>query len=100
MARFFKQDFARIVRWETMGLLVGHDDLFLGIRCDAWDPHLYPERIKRDSFPLSGGDVECSVLAAFQLVQSDWGQPGLPGLGSVVDNTDTNSPKCLWREAY
>ncbi len=29
-----------------------------------------------------------SVLAAFQLVQSGWGQPELPGWGSVVYNTE------------
>ncbi len=39
-----------------------------------------------------GNDSESSVLAAFQLVQSGWGQPGLPGWGSVVDNTEMKGP--------
>ncbi len=37
-------------------------------------------------------DAECSVLEAFQLVQSGWGQPGLPGWGSVVDDTEVKCP--------
>ncbi len=31
-------------------------------------------------------------MAAFQLVLSGWGQPELPGWGSVVDNTETKGP--------
>ncbi len=31
-------------------------------------------------------------MAAFQLIQSGWGQPGLPGWDSVVDNTEVNGP--------
>ncbi len=48
--------------------------------------------VKRGGFELSGDDSESSVLAAFQLVQSDWGQPGLAGWGSVVDNTEMKGP--------
>ncbi len=66
-----------------MGLLVGHGGLILGLCCDARDPRLYPEGLKRGGFELSGDDAESSVLAAFQLAQSGWGQPGLPGWGSV-----------------
>ncbi len=70
-----------------MGLLVGHS-LLLNLRCNAPDSRLYPEGLKRGGFELSGDDSESSVLAPFQLVQSGWGQPGLPGWGSVVDNTE------------
>ncbi len=52
------------------------------------DSRLYPEGLKR------GDNAESSVLAAFQLVQSGWGQPGLPGWGSVVDNTEKGA--LLW----
>ncbi len=75
-----------------MGLLIGHGGLLLGLLCDAWDSHLYPEGLKRGGFELSGDDAECSALAAFQLVQSGWGQPGLPGWGSVADSTEMKSP--------
>ncbi len=44
--------------------------------------------LKRGGFELPGDDAESSALAAFQLVQLGWGQPGLPGWGSVVDNTE------------
>ncbi len=71
-----------------MGLLVGHGSLLLGLRCNARDFHLYPEGLKSGGFDLSGDDAESPVLAAFQLVQLGWGQPGLPGWGSVVDNTE------------
>ncbi len=83
-----KQCSPRVIRWETVGLLVGHGSLLLGLRCNARGSRLYPEGLKRDGFELSGDDAESSVLAAFQLVQSGWGQPGLPGWGSVVDSTD------------
>ncbi len=75
-----------------MDLLVGHGGLLLGLRCDARDPRLYPEGLKGGGFELSGDDVKSSVLVAFQLVQSGWGQPGLPGWGSVVDNTEMKGP--------
>ncbi len=71
-----------------MGLLVGHGSLFLGLRYNARDSRLYPEGLKRCGFELSSDDAENSVLAAFQLVQCGWGQPGLPGWGSVVDSTE------------
>ncbi len=71
-----------------MGLVVGHGCLMLGLRCNARDSRLYPEGLKRGGFELSGGDAESSVLAAFQLVQSGWGQPELPDWDSVVDNTE------------
>ncbi len=51
--------------------------------------------------PLSGGferfgdHAERSILAAFHLVQSVWGKPGLPGWGSVVDNTTMKGPIVL-----
>ncbi len=67
-----------MVHWETMGLPVGHGGLLLGLRCDTRDSRLYPEGLKRCGFELTGDDAESSVLAAFQLVQSGWGQPGLP----------------------
>ncbi len=47
---------------------------------------------RRFGFELSGDDAECSVFAAFQLVPSGWGHPGLPGWGSVVDNTEAKGP--------
>ncbi len=53
---------------------------------------LYPVGLKRGGFELPVDDAENSVLAALQLVQSGWGQPGLPGWGSVVDNTETKGP--------
>ncbi len=90
--RLFKQYFARIVHWETMDVLVGRGGLLLGLRCDARDSRLYPERLKRGGFELSCDDAECSVLAAFQLVQSGWGQLGLPDCGRVVDNTEVKGP--------
>ncbi len=68
-----------------MGLLVGHGSLLLNSR-------LYPEGLKRGGFELSGDDSGSSVLAPFQLVQSGWGQPGLPDWGSVVDNTEMKGP--------
>ncbi len=48
--------------------------------------------LKRGGFKMSGDDAETFVLAALQLVQSGWGQPGLPGHGSVVDNTQMKGP--------
>ncbi len=75
-----------------MGLLVGHGSLLLGLRGNARDSRLYPEDLKGSGFELSGDDAESSVLAAFQLVQSGWGQPGLPRWGSVVDNTEMKGP--------
>ncbi len=92
MARFSKQCFARMIRWETMGLLVGHGGLLLDLRCDAWDSRLYSEGRKRSGFELSDDEEGRSVLAAFQLGQSGWGQPGLPGRRSAVDNTDAKGP--------
>ncbi len=77
-----------MIRWETMGLLVGPGSLLLGLRCNARDSRLYPEGLKRGGFELSGDDAESPVLAAFQLVQSGCGQPGLPGWGSVVNDTE------------
>ncbi len=52
----------------------------------------HPKGHKTGGFELSGDDAESSVLAAFQLVQSGWGQPGMPGWGSVVDNTEMKGP--------
>ncbi len=76
-----------------MGLLVGHGSLLLlNLRCNARDSRLYLEALKRSGFVLSGDDSESSVLAAFKLVQSGWGQPGLPGWGSVVENTEMKGP--------
>ncbi len=86
--RPFKQRSARVSRWVSMGLLVNHGRLLLGLRCNARDSCLFPEGLKRGGLELSGDDAESSVLAAFQLVQPGWGQPGLPGWGSVVDNTE------------
>ncbi len=68
-----------------MDLLVG--SLLSDLRCNARDFRLYPESLKRGGFELFGDHAERSILAAFHLVQSVWGQPGLPGWGSVVDNT-------------
>ncbi len=58
--------------------------LFYG--CETWPVRIADERM------LEVFDAESSVLAAFQLVQSGWGQPGLPGWGSVVENTDMKVP--------
>ncbi len=90
--RLLKQCSPRVIRWETVGLLVGHGSLLPGLRCNARDSRLYPEGLKRGGFELTGGDAESSVLAAFQLVQSGWGQPGLPGWGNVVDSTEMKGP--------
>ncbi len=89
--RLLKQFSPRVIRWETVGLLVGLGGLLLGLGCNARDSRLYPKGLKRVGFELSGDDEESSVLAAFQLVQAGWGQPGLPGGGSVVVNM--NFPK-------
>ncbi len=78
-----------------MGLLVCHGNLLLGLRCNSRDSRSYPECIKRGGLQLSGDDAQSSVLAAFQLVQSGWGQPGLPGWGSVVDSTEVNGLRSL-----
>ncbi len=59
-----------MIPWETMGLLVGHGGLLLGLRCDDRDAFLYSESLKTGGFQLSGDDAECSVFAALQLVQS------------------------------
>ncbi len=75
-----------------MGLHVGQGSLLLGLRCNSRDLRLYPEGINRGGFELSGDDAERSVLAAFQLVQSGWGQSGLPGWGSLVDSTEKKGP--------
>ncbi len=75
-----------------MGLPVGHGSLVLNLRCNARDSRLYPEGLKRGGFELSSDDAESSVLADFQLVQSGWGQPGLPGWGSVVENAEMKGP--------
>ncbi len=56
------------------------------VRCSG--PRLYPEGLTRGGFELSGDGAESSVLAAFQLVQSGWGQPGLSDWASVVHNTE------------
>ncbi len=75
-----------------MGLLVDHGGL-LGLRCDAWDSRLYSQGLKGGgNFELSDDDVECSVLAVFQMVQLGWGHPGLPGWGSAVNNTEMKGP--------
>ncbi len=66
--------------------------LVVGLRCDTRDSRLYPEGLKRCGFELTGDDAESSVLAAFQLAQSGWGQPGLPGWGSVVHKTEMKGP--------
>ncbi len=75
-----------------MGILVCHSGLLLALCCDVRDSRLYPEGLKRDGFELSGDDAEWSVLAPFQLVQSGWGHPGLPGWVGVVDNTEIKGP--------
>ncbi len=49
--RFFKQCSARMVHWETMGVLVSNSGLLLGLRCDARDPRLYPEGLCFGSVP-------------------------------------------------
>ncbi len=82
----------RVIHWETMNVLEGHDSLLLSLCCNARDPRLYLKGLKRVGFELSSDDMESSVLAAFQLVQSGWGQPGLPGRGSVVENTEMKGP--------
>ncbi len=78
-----------------MGLLVGQGVLLLGLRCDTRDSRFYSEGFKRNGFQLLGDDVVCSVLAAFQLVQSGRGQPGLRGWGTVVNNTEMRVPLTL-----
>ncbi len=60
-----------MIRWETTGLFVGQGSL---LHCSGL-LHL-SGGLKRGGFELSGDDAESSVLAAFQLVQSGWGQPG------------------------
>ncbi len=80
-----------VVQWETVGLLVGHGDLLLGLRCDARDSRVHSGGL-RSCFELSGDNPECSVLAASHIVQLGWGQPGLPGLGSVVECTEVKGP--------
>ncbi len=75
-----------------MDLLVKHDSLLLGLRCNARDSCHFPEGLKRGGLELSGDNAESSVLAAVQLDQSGWGQPGLRGWGSVVDNTEVKGP--------
>ncbi len=92
MTRLFKQCSVRMIRWETMSFLVGNGSLLLGLCCNARDSRLYLEGLNRGGFELSGDNAESSVLAAFQLVQSGWGQPGLPGWGSVVDDTEMKGP--------
>ncbi len=69
--------------------------LVVGLRCDASYSRLYTEGLKRGGFELSGDETECSVFANIQLVQSGWGQPGLPGWGSAIDNTEVKGKKDL-----
>ncbi len=75
-----------------MGILVGHGSLLLGLRCNALDSRLYPEGVKSGGFELSGDNAESSVFATFQLGQSGWSQPGLPGWGSAVAHTEIKGP--------
>ncbi len=60
--RLSKQCSARVIRWETMGLLVGYGSLLLGLRGNAQDSHLYLEGLRRGGFVLSGDNAEFSVL--------------------------------------
>ncbi len=39
-------------------------------------------------FELVEDKPKCPVLTAFQLVESGWGQPGLPSWGSIVDHAE------------
>ncbi len=64
---------------DSLGDRVGHGGVLLGLRCNARDSRLYLEGLKRGGFGLSGDDADRYVLPAFQVVQSGWGQPGLPG---------------------
>ncbi len=82
---------------DSGGVAAGHDyscatilgsSLLLGLRCNARDSRLYPEGFKRGDFELSGGDAESWQRS----VKSGWGQSGLPGWGSVVDNTEMKGP--------
>ncbi len=77
---------------DSLGVDGPSHSVVLGVRCNARDSRRDPESLKRGSFELSGDEAESSVLAAFQLVQSGWGQPGMPGWGSVVDNTEMKGP--------
>ncbi len=61
----FKQCSARVIRWESIGLLVGHDSLLLNLRCNARDSRLYPEGLKRGGFELSGDVVIAVVVFVF-----------------------------------
>ncbi len=62
----------------------------MGLRCDARYYRLFYEGHKKGGFQLSADDADCSVLAAFQLIQSRWSQPRLPGWGNIVDNNEVN----------
>ncbi len=53
-----------------MGLLVGHGNLLLGLRCNARDSRLYPEGLKKRGFELVGDDGESSVLAQAVVAES------------------------------
>ncbi len=66
--------------------------LVVGLALQCSGPRPPPGGPQEGGVELSGDDAESSVLAAFQLVQSGWGQPGLPGWGSVVDNTEMKGP--------
>ncbi len=81
-----------MVRWETVGLLVGHGCLLLGLRCDVRTSCLRPKGLKGSCFELFGDNPESSVVATFQLAQSGWVQSGLPGWGSIVNRALVTGP--------
>ncbi len=81
MARFFKQCYARLAHWKTIGLLVGHSGLLLGLRCDARYSRFYPEGLKMGGFKFSGDDAECSILVDTQTGPVGLGPPGVARLG-------------------
>ncbi len=75
-ARLFKQCYARAVQRETVGLLIGHVGLLLGLRCDARDSCVHFESLRRSFFELSGDNPECFGSALAGLVGLGPARPG------------------------
>ncbi len=82
-----------MISWETMGLLVVHGSLLLGLRCNARDSRLYPEGLERGGFELSGDDTEMMIQMFWQ--RSSWSsrvgasQGCSPGVTLICVATDS-----------
>ncbi len=54
-----------MVRWETVGLNVGHIGVLLDLLCDVHNTRLHSEGLKFTYFELADDVPKCYVLAVF-----------------------------------